>query len=152
MCSPPAQGEPVGTTYGCSRKVFLIPCCAIHTVDVQVGHPTDQGAKGDAQEESMDARRADGPDANEIAKLVGPMWSEAKVCDALGIEAKALVRFGEPLAKELGLSRSDIRDETEWLALMVEHPILIERPIILINDKAVVGRPPESVLGLINSG
>jgi hypothetical protein len=70
--------------------VFLIPCCAIHTVDVQVGHPTDQGAKGDAQEESMDARRADGPDANEIAKLVGPMWSEAKVCDALGIEAKAL--------------------------------------------------------------
>jgi arsenate reductase len=72
--------------------------------------------------------------------------------DQIGIEAKALVRFGEPTAKELGLSSNDSRDETGWLALMAEHPILIERPIVVINNKAVVGRPPESVLGLFNNG
>ncbi len=69
----------------------------------------------------------------------------------LDLEAKTLIRFGEPIAQKLGLSTSDIRDEAEWLALMVQHPILIERPIILIGNKAIIGRPPEAVLGLIEN-
>ena len=67
----------------------------------------------------------------------------------LGIEAKQLIRFGESIAKEANLSIEDSRDEHAWLLLMLENPILIERPIVVMNNKAVIGRPPELVLSLI---
>ena len=66
----------------------------------------------------------------------------------LGIEAKGLIRFGEPIAKELGIGLDDNRDENQWLAFMIEHPILIERPIVVINDKAIIARPLERILEL----
>ena len=69
----------------------------------------------------------------------------------LGIEAKALIRFGEPAAKELGIGFDDIRDENQWLSFMAIHPVLIERPIVVINNKAVIGRLLESILGLIKN-
>ncbi len=67
----------------------------------------------------------------------------------LGIEAKALIRFNEPLAKELGISPDDARTTDEWLNFMVQHPVLIERPIVLIGNNAVIGRPIERVLELL---
>jgi arsenate reductase (glutaredoxin) len=67
----------------------------------------------------------------------------------LGIEAKTLIRFGEPAAIELGIRFDDIRDNTEWISFMIQAPILIERPIIVINHKAVIGRPIETLLDLI---
>ena len=69
----------------------------------------------------------------------------------LNMEAKALIRLGEPVAKELSLSSADIRDQNDWIDFMVNHPILIERPIVVIGDKAVIGRPPEKVLELIQN-
>ena len=69
--------------------------------------------------------------------------------DQLGIEAKALIRFGEPVAKELGILFEDIRDDDQWLAFMIAHPILIERPIVVINNKAIIARPPQSALDLM---
>lgn len=73
------------------------------------------------------------------------------VLSQLDLEARALIRFGEPIAQELGLSSTDIRDEADWISFMVQYPILIERPIILIGNKAIIGRPPEAVLGLIEN-
>ncbi|HPO24271.1 MAG TPA: ArsC/Spx/MgsR family protein, partial [Arenimonas sp.] len=73
------------------------------------------------------------------------------VLSQLYLEARALIRFGEPVAKELGLSASDIRDEADWISFMVQYPILIERPIIQIGNKAIIGRPPEAVLALIEN-
>lgn len=70
----------------------------------------------------------------------------------LGIAAKMLVRFGEPVAKTLGIAVDDIRTTDEWIRLMIEHPILIERPVVVIDNKAVIGRPPEVVLDLIKNG
>jgi len=67
----------------------------------------------------------------------------------LDIEAKSLIRFSEPLAQQLGLSITDIRDENEWLRLLAEYPILIERPIVVINGKAVIARPPGLALRLL---
>lgn len=64
----------------------------------------------------------------------------------LGIKPEQLVRKSEAIYKEhyAGKTLSD----AEWIAAMVEHPILIERPILVKGDRAVVGRPPERVLAL----
>jgi arsenate reductase len=67
----------------------------------------------------------------------------------LGISAKELIRFKEEIAKELGIHPTDERSEEEWIKLMAEHPVLIERPIVITPHKAVIGRPPERVLALI---
>ena len=67
----------------------------------------------------------------------------------LGIRAAELIRFREEIASELGIKPSDDRPDSEWVKLMVENPILIERPILISSNKAVIGRPPEAVLKLI---
>ena len=67
----------------------------------------------------------------------------------LGIEGRQLIRFKEPVARELGIKPSDNRPEAEWVKLMIDNPILIERPIVITSKKAVIGRPPEKVLELM---
>ena len=66
----------------------------------------------------------------------------------LGMKASELVRRGEDDYKASGLDR-DASDE-KVVAAMVKYPKLIERPIVVRGSKAVVGRPPENVLILIN--
>ncbi len=66
----------------------------------------------------------------------------------LGLAARELMRTKETEYKELGLK--DIDDETKLIEAMVAHPKLIERPVIVMGDKAVIGRPPEKVLELVN--
>ena len=68
------------------------------------------------------------------------------VLSMLGVEARALMRTGEALYKELGLG--DVRDENALIEAMVNHPRLIERPVVIHDGKAKLGRPPESVLDL----
>ena len=60
-----------------------------------------------------------------------------------------ILRKGESRFKELAISLENISDE-ELVRLMVENPILIERPIIFDNHRAVIGRPPENTLNLID--
>jgi arsenate reductase len=61
-------------------------------------------------------------------------------------DPRSIMRTGEAVYKELGLAGAD-RDAL--LDAMVGHPILIERPIVIRGDRAVVGRPPENVLDLL---
>lgn len=65
----------------------------------------------------------------------------------LGMKPAELVRQGEEEFKVHYAGR--ILTDEEWLDAMVAHPILIERPIIVYGDKAVVARPPERVLELL---
>lgn len=65
----------------------------------------------------------------------------------LKMKPEQLVRKGESLFKEK-LAGKAFTDE-EWIKIMVENPILIERPIVLKGDKAVIGRPPENALQLL---
>lgn len=64
----------------------------------------------------------------------------------LDIRPEALVRKGEDVyrGKFLGKTMSD----EQWLAALADHPILIERPIVVRGARAVIGRPPEKVLDL----
>jgi arsenate reductase len=64
----------------------------------------------------------------------------------LGMKAEDLVRKGEALYKEKYKGKS--LSEDEWLKILIENPILIERPLVLSGDRAVIGRPPENVLKL----
>ena len=66
---------------------------------------------------------------------------------ALNIPAIKLMRTGEKTFKDLGLSKTT--EEDTLITAMAENPILIERPIVFKNDKAAIGRPPESVLAIL---
>lgn len=66
----------------------------------------------------------------------------------LGIPARELLRNNEKEYKELGLGDPSL-DEQKLLQAMSEHPRLIQRPIVVRGDKAVLGRPPENVLNLL---
>ncbi|WP_299076552.1 arsenate reductase (glutaredoxin) [uncultured Ruegeria sp.] len=65
----------------------------------------------------------------------------------LGVTAIGIMRTGEKLFKELGLTKSS--PEQDLIRAMAENPILIERPLAIAGNKAALGRPPENLLGLL---
>lgn len=69
------------------------------------------------------------------------------ILQKLGMKPEELVRKGEKVYKEQFAGKT-LSDE-QWIQAMVENPILIERPIVVKGDKAVIGRPPENVLNLL---
>ena len=79
----------------------------------------------------------DAPDRAELERVLGLLGTD---------DPRAIVRTGEARYRELGLARAD-RDGL--LDALAAHPALIERPIVIVGDKAVVGRPPENVLSLL---
>ncbi len=79
----------------------------------------------------------DAPSADEIRTAAA----------ALGVSPIDMMRKGETVFKELGLS-ADTPDDT-LIAAMAAHPILIERPIVFANGAARIGRPPEDVLEIL---
>ena len=94
-----------------------------------------------------------GVDVSIVNYLETPLSSDLlkNLLSQLGIDAKNLIRFAEPTAKELGISIDDNRDENQWLAFMIQYPVLIERPIVVINNKAIIARPAERVFDLIRN-
>lgn len=79
------------------------------------------------------------PDAEELKWLLG----------LLGIGARDLLRSAEPEFSALGLGDGNLGDDA-LIAAMVAHPRLIERPVFVHGDRAVIGRPPERVLQLLD--
>ncbi|MDE9450989.1 arsenate reductase (glutaredoxin) [Aliiroseovarius sp. Z3] len=69
------------------------------------------------------------------------------VLAALDVTPIAIMRTGDKLFKELGLAKDSPDDAL--IAAMVAHPILIERPIVIKDGKARIGRPPESVIEIL---
>ncbi len=77
-----------------------------------------------------------------------PTQKELKsILQKLGIKAEQLLRKGEAIYKEQFKGKS--LTEAQWVKAMVENPKLIERPIVIKGDKAIIGRPPEQVLDLL---
>ena len=69
------------------------------------------------------------------------------ILSLLGLSADQLLRKHESAYSEAGLS--DASTEDEILDAMMSHPILIERPIVVNNGKAAIGRPPENILEIL---
>ena len=66
----------------------------------------------------------------------------------LNLKPRELLRKSEPIYKELGLAEDKFSD-SELIALMIEHPDLLQRPIVERGDRAVLGRPVENVKELL---
>ena len=77
------------------------------------------------------------PTAAELSALVAK----------LEIEPEQLVRKGEEIYKQEYAGKT--LSASQWIAAMVRHPILIERPIVVVGNRAVLGRPPENVNRLL---
>ncbi len=80
----------------------------------------------------------DPPSAKSLKSLIA----------ALGLDARSLMRKKEPLYVELGLA-ADKWSEADLIRFMADHPILIERPIVVTEKGARLGRPPEKVLEVL---
>ena len=70
------------------------------------------------------------------------------ILQKLGMEPRDLIRKKEAEYKANGLDEETL-DRQALINGMINHPILIERPIVLANDKAAIGRPPEAVLTIL---
>lgn len=71
-----------------------------------------------------------------------------EVLEKLGLPPRQLLRSGEDEYRELGLANQALGDE-QLIEAMAAHPRLIERPILIAGDRAVIGRPPENILELL---
>lgn len=78
------------------------------------------------------------PDTAQLTSILGK----------LDMQPRELMRKGQSEYKQMGLDNEQLSNE-QLIAAMLEAPILIERPIVLANDKARIGRPPESVLKIL---
>tara|TARA_B100000686_G_scaffold198357_1_gene205191 strand:- start:173 stop:520 length:348 start_codon:yes stop_codon:yes gene_type:complete len=92
--------------------------------------------------------QATGIDVIEYLKNPPTVKKLKEVLSLLKIPPRELMRKKETEYKELMLSNSNLSDK-DLIESMVKHPILIERPIVLANGKAALGRPPENVLNII---
>lgn len=83
----------------------------------------------------------------EVVKYLETTPSRQEITELLqklGISALELMRTKEDLYKELGLS--EVTEESKLIDALAEHPKLIERPILIENNRALIGRPVEKVI------
>lgn len=71
-----------------------------------------------------------------------------RILTQLGMEPQELMRTKEDRYEELGLAGKTLSRQ-EAIRVMVENPVLIERPIVVRGNKAVIGRPPERIKELL---
>jgi arsenate reductase (glutaredoxin) len=114
--------------------------------DITVYH-NPRCSKSRATLELIERKGAEHPKVIEYLQTP-PTAKELEVLVAkLGIEPEQLVRKGEEIYKSEYAGKKLTR--AQWIEAMVRHPILIERPIVVAGDRAVIGRPPENVLTLL---
>ena len=84
-------------------------------------------------------------DIIEYLKDVPSEKTLRQIINILGIKPRELLRKGEVVYKENNLRREDLTDD-DLIQFMLDNPILIERPIVYDDNRAIIGRPPENVL------
>lgn len=100
--------------------------------------------------DALNLLRARGQEPDIVLYLDTPPTARQlkSLLEKLGISARELLRKGEDAYKELNLSDTKL-SEAALVKAMVANPKLIERPIAIVGDKAIIGRPPEKILELL---
>ena len=93
-------------------------------------------------------QKAHSPEVVEYLKTPPDAHTLSELLDMLGLEPRELMRKKEQEYAESGADNTDLSRE-QLIDLMVKFPKLIERPIVVSNGKAAIGRPPESVLDIL---
>ena len=88
------------------------------------------------------------PEIVEYLKSPPSLSELDRILKLLDMEPRALMRKQESIYKDLALGDESL-DRHSLLQAMIEHPILIERPIAVGDGRAALGRPPENVLDVI---
>lgn len=88
------------------------------------------------------------PEIVEYLKTPPDAATLEQLLQMLGLEPRQLMRTGEPEYKEQGLDDPSLSRQ-QLIAAMVATPKLIERPIVVKDGKAAIGRPPEQVLDIL---
>ena len=99
---------------------------------------------------TMEILNDKGVNTSVIEYLKTPPNSDelAEILDLLGIEPRELMRKHEAPYKENNLDNPELTRD-QLIQAMIDHPILIERPIIINGKKATIGRPPEKVFDIL---
>jgi arsenate reductase (glutaredoxin) len=99
---------------------------------------------------ALELLRTQGVEPDIILYLDAPPSAKSlkALLSKLNMSARALLRTGEEAYKTLALADPKL-SEAALIKAMIENPKLIERPIAICGDRAVVGRPPETVLQLL---
>ncbi len=100
--------------------------------------------------ETLALLRAQGVESKVVLYLETPPDVETldRILKLLKMEPRTLMRKKEEEYRTLGIDGGS-QSRGELLRFMVEHPILIERPIVVKGDRAALGRPPEEVLKIL---
>jgi arsenate reductase len=99
---------------------------------------------------TLEILQNEGADVSVVEYLKSPPTREElkSLYDRAGISPREGLRAKEPLAAELGLNREDVTDD-EVLDAMMEHPILIQRPLVVTEKGVRLCRPQEEVRQLL---
>lgn len=99
---------------------------------------------------SLELLEQHGEDAHIVRYLETPPDHDtlAALLDMLGLEPRELMRTHEADYREAGLD-DDSLTRAQLIDAMVAHPRLIERPIVVKNGQARIGRPPEKILDIL---
>lgn len=100
---------------------------------------------------TLDLLQARGIDAQVVEYLKTPPDAATlnRILDLLGMQPRDLMRSQETEYAALHLDDPALTRE-QLIAAMIEHPQLIQRPIVVHNDRAALGRPPEDVLEILS--
>ncbi len=100
--------------------------------------------------EALKLLQEQGAETEIVEYLKTPPSREAlnRILEMLHLEPRQLMRTKEKEYKELGLAAGDLSRD-QLIDAMLEHPKLIERPIVINDGKAAIGRPPENILEIL---
>jgi len=101
--------------------------------------------------QALELLRESGINPEVIEYLKSPPTAEKlkDIITRLEIKPRDLMRKKESVFSEKNLDNASLSDD-ELIGFMIKHPILIERPIVVANEKVAIGRPPEQVLDILN--
>jgi arsenate reductase len=93
-----------------------------------------------------------GVDANVVRYLDTPpdRATLERILDAIGDEPAALVRTGDDTFEAAGLTKADVQTREQVIDVLLAHPEVMQRPVVFVGDRAVIARPSERVLELLD--